>query len=85
MGGAGGDGTRAIAQLCAGGYYIPAQARQKRTFQGALPGAPRPHAPRELPAVFWHAATRGTGTCAYFLFMRSDTYAPRDASQGDPG
>ena len=52
---------------------------------GACAPIARPHAPRELPAVFWHAATRGTGTCAYFLFMRSDTYAPRDASQGDPG
>lgn len=74
-----------MTQPCAGGYYYPITAALSAWIAGA--GAPieHSHVPRELTAAFFRAATRGTGTCAYFLFMRRDTYAPRDASQGDPG
>lgn len=74
-----------MTQPCAGGYHRPITAALDAWITGAEAPIARPHAPRELPAVFFRAATRYAGTCAYFLFMRSDTYAPRDASQGDPG
>ena len=74
-----------MTQPCAGGYYYPIAATLSAWITGVSAPIEHPHAPRELPAVFWHAATHGTGACAYFLFMRSDTYAPRDTTQGDPG
>ena len=85
MGGADGDGTASSHGLAQAAITTPSQRRLthgSRALQRPLLAHIHPASCRLFS---WHAVTRGTGTCAYFLFMRSDTYAPRDASQGDPG
>ena len=84
MGGAGGDETPPLHGLAQAVITAPSQRRLTHGSRALVRPLLAHMHPASCQLFSWHAATRGTGTCAYFLFMRSDTYAPRDASQGDP-
>ena len=85
MGGANGDGTTPSHGLAQAAITALSQRRLQHGSRALVRPLNTHMHPASCQLLSWHAATRGTGTCAYFLFMRSDRYAPREASQGDPG
>ena len=85
MGGAGDDGTPPSHRLAQAAITAPSQRRLTYGSRALK---------RPLLAYMHPASCQlSSGTqqlvvqahVPIFLFMRSDTYAPRDTSQGDPG
>ena len=85
MGGANDDETPPSHGLAQAVITAPSQRR----FQHGLRALQRPLLAHMHPAScqLFSGTQQLTGQAhvPIFLFMRSDTYAPRDASQGDPG